>query len=247
MKQPKSYYPLLATLILLVFWELLSLLINKPFLPTPLEAIKGLFFLTLKEDLLKHLVISLFRILASGIISLIIALPLGIAMGLNQKVDAIVMPFISILYPLPKIVFLPIFIVLLGLGNAPKILIITLIIFFQILVVVRDSVKKIPHDYFISFYTMSQNKWQLIHHVILPSIRGDIATSLRISIGSAIAVLFFAETFVSYNGLGYLILDQMEARNYNTMYGAIIAMSLLGVIFYTLLEKLEKHYNKWQS
>lgn len=246
MKLKSYFYPLLATLILLLFWHLLALAIDKPFLPTPIRSINGLIKLSLGANLMSHLLISLFRILCSGVISLFLALPLGILMGLYQKVDALVMPFISILYPLPKIVFLPIFIVFLGLGNAPKILIITLIIFFQILVVVRDSVKKIPNDYFVSFYTMSQNKWQLIKHVILPSIRGDVATSLRISIGSAIAVLFFAETFVSYNGLGHLILDQMEARDYDTMYGAIIAMSLLGVILYSLLEKIEKHYNKWQ-
>lgn len=246
MKESKALYTLLATLSLLLLWSLAAFLINKPFLPSPVASIKGFFYLINEKNLLWHLMISLFRIFSSGALSLILALPLGLLMGLYEKADKMIMPYISILYPLPKIVFLPIFIVLLGLGNAPKILIITLIIFFQILVVVRDSVKKIPSDYFTSFYTLSQSKWQLVKHVILPSIRGDIATSLRITIGSAIAVLFFAETFVSYNGLGYLILDQMEARDYETMYGAIIAMSLLGVSLYSLLEKLEKHYNKWQ-
>lgn len=242
----KRRYALLATLVLIALWASFSMLLNKPFFPNPQASFLGLIELACQKNLAYHLFISTYRILASAFISVLLALPLGILMGRNIKVDSFLTPFISILYPLPKIVFLPIFIVLLGLGNAPKILIITLIIFFQILVVVRDSTKRIPNDYFISFYSISQSNIALIRHVILPSIAGDLITSLRISVGSAIAVLFFAETFVAYDGLGYLILYEMEARNYQTMYGAIIAMSLLGVLLYAILSKLERHYSKWQ-
>ena len=237
---------LLAGLLLICFWDIASLLLNQPFLPSPINSFLSLKTLVLEDKLLYHLLISFYRIVFSAILSLIFALPLGILMGLNRKIDAFILPLVSILYPLPKIVFLPIFIVLLGLGNAPKILIISLIVFFQILVVIRDSTIKIPSEYLTSFQTMSRKQALLIRHIILPSILGDLITSLRISVGSAIAVLFFAETFVSYDGLGYLILNEMEKRSYDSMYGAIIAMSLLGLLLYLFLEKLEKYYTKWK-
>ena len=246
MLKNKSLLTLLASLILIFIWFIASILIHKPFFPPPSSAFMGFILLITNEHLLFHFFISLYRILISALISLAIAVPLGILMGRKEGIDNFIMPFVSILYPLPKIVFLPIFIVLLGLGNAPKILIITLIITFQILVVVRDGVRKIPKEYFTSFLTLSSNQWAMTRHLILPCIRGDIITSLRISVGSAIAVLFFAETFVAYDGLGYVILYHMEARNYPLMYGAIIAMSILGISLYTLLSKCEKYYTKWQ-
>ena len=65
--------------------------------------------------------------------------------------------------------------------------------------------------------------------------------------GTAIAILFLAETFASQNGLGYYILDAMEKRDYGEMYGAIMAMGLLGLLFYEVVDFLEKKLIKWQK
>lgn len=235
----KSIYSLVSFIFIIAIWWGISLSIKKEFIPTPYEAILGFVKIFETENLVENFLISLYRILLSFGISLLIALPLGIAMGRLKWLDSLFSPVVNILYPIPKIVFLPIFVVFLGLGNAPKILIISLIVFFQILVIIRDSVKKIPENYIFSFKTMSKSKVDLIIHVIIPAIFPDIITSLRVSVGSAIAVLFFAETFAAKDGLGYVILDTMEARNYSQMYGGIIAMSILGISIYELLSIIE--------
>lgn len=235
-------YSLGAFIFLMAVWWGASLLVKQDFLPTPRQSWDGFLMLFQTENLTANFLISLERLLISFGIALALAVPLGIMMGRIKWLDQLLMPLVKILYPLPKIVFLPIFIVFLGLGNAPKILIITLIIFFQILVIVRDATKNIPNEYLFAFQTLSHSHLQLLRHVIFPAILPDIITSLRISVGSAIAVLFFAETFAAQNGLGYVILDTMEARNYAQMYGGIIAMSILGFIIYEFLTIIEHYF-----
>ena len=242
----RALHLLLAIFLLGVFWHLASMAVQKTFLPPPLAAIEGCVYLFKEKDLLTDMGISLWRLSLSMCLALALALPIGSLMGRLPWLDRILSPFVAILYPLPKVVFLPIFIVFLGLGNAPKILVITLIIFFQMLVVIRDGMAHVEKAYITSFYTLGGKKLALWWHVLLPATALDVVTALRISIGSAIAVLFFAETFAASGGLGDVILTAMEARNYPEMYGGILAMAILGLGAYGFLWLLEKRLLRWK-
>ena len=136
--------------------------------------------------------------------------------------------------------------VFLGLGNAPKVVLITLVVFFQLLVTVRDAARAVPYESLQVMYSLNASGWQIYRHLIWPSCLPDVLTSLRIALGTAIAILFLAETFASQNGLGYLILDSMEKRDYGEMYAAIIAMGLLGLLLYEVVDLLEKRFVKWR-
>ena len=135
----------------------------------------------------------------------------------------------------------------LGLGNTPKIVLITLVIFFQLLVTVRDAARAVPYQSLQVMHSLNASGWQIYRHLIWPSCLPEVLTSLRIALGTAIAILFLAETFASQNGLGYYILDAMEKRDYGEMYGAIMAMGLLGLLFYEVVDFLEKKLIKWQK
>ncbi|MFP5526900.1 ABC transporter permease [Peptococcus simiae] len=237
---------LLATLILLAGWHGLSLLIDKPFLPTPLESLLAFFDLAREGAMAKDFIISLMRVLAGTGLALIFALPLGLAMGRKKQLNRLLDPFISILYPVPKVVLLPIFVVLLGLGNAPKIFLIALIVFFQLLVVLRDAAAAVPAESLLAMRMLSASRIQAFRHLLLPWCLPDLLTALRVSMGTAVSVLFFAETFASFDGLGALILDGMERRDYAAMYGAIIALSLLGVFLYEMIGLAERRLCRWK-
>ncbi len=75
---------------------------------------------------------------------------------------------------------------------------------------------------------------------------GEILTALRISVGTAVAVLFFVETFGARRGLGYFIEDAWSRVAYQEMYAGILAMSLLGVLLYEALEQAEKRVCRWK-
>lgn len=236
-----------ATILLIVLWHGASILVAKPFLPPPLAAFKDFFKLFTAGVITGHFLISIYRVVISIFIAFIFAVPLGLLLGRHKKLDNIFAPLIYILYPLPKIVFLPILVVFLGLGNTPKIVLITIVIFFQLLVTVRDSARAVPYQSLQVMRSLNASNWQIYKHLIWPYCLPDVLTSLRIALGTAIAVLFLAETFASKNGLGYFILDAMEKRAFGEMYAGIIAMGLLGLLLYEIVDRIEKRFIKWQK
>lgn len=236
-----------ALVFLIAVWQAASMLLNKSFLPSPLTS-----FLAFKEalffgELASHFIISAKRILLSILLAAVLAVPIGLLMGRSSKADAVLGPLVYLLYPLPKVVFLPIIVVLLGLGTLPKIVLITLVIFFQIVVVTRDAARSIPMGSILSMRSLNASPWAMGLHLVIPYTLPKILTALRITLGTAIAILFFAETFASFDGLGYFILDGMETRNYADMYGGIIALALLGIILYWLVDLLEICFCRWQK
>lgn len=235
----------MAILFLLLLWQLCSMAINKPFLPTPYASVVSLAESIADGTVLNDFAVSTMRIVISLLISLLIGVPLGIIIGTNKNINRFLSPVIYVLYPLPKVVFLPIIVVLLGIGNLPKIVLIVLVIVFQIIVTTSDSAKSISNASLQSIKSLNANKLQIYRHLVFPYCLPSIYSALRISIGIAVAILFFAETFASTDGLGYFIMDSMQRRSYDLMYAGIIAMAFLGVILYEITALLERITCKW--
>ena len=133
---------LLAILALIVIWQLMSMLVNQPILPSPL--LVGVTFVNqlVNGSLLGHFLASLWRVLASTFLAIALAAPAGLVLGQSKRLNSIFSPVIYLLYPIPKVVLVPIVLLFFGIGNLPKIVIIFLILFFQILVLVRDQAGK---------------------------------------------------------------------------------------------------------
>lgn len=235
----------LAAVVLIVAWHFAAAAVNKPVLPTPLMAWQKFQYLWGKS-LWEHFLVSSWRILASLVISMVTAVPIGLALGRLEKIDRVLAPLVYLLYPIPKSVFLPLIIVFLGLGDTPKIFLITIILFFQILVAARDAARNVPQQSIYSMKSLGAGPWQIFRHVIWPASLPEVLTSLRISIGTAIAVLFLAESFASEQGLGYLIMSAWGRQEPGEMFAAIMAMALLGFAAYLLVDLLERVWCRWK-
>ena len=148
-------------------------------------------------------------------------------------------------YPVPKAVFLPVLLVLLGIGNMSIVALITLIVFFQILVTARDAARQIPSGSVTSVRSLGATRWQVFRHVVLPASMPDVFTALRISSGTAIAVLFFSESIAGQTGLGWYIYDAWGRIAYSEMFAGILAMALLGVVLYEIIESAERRVCRW--
>lgn len=238
---------IIGVLLVICFWQVGSMLLNKSFLPTPGAAGIAFWEQLAAGNLTEHFLVSSYRILVSIFLAILLGVPLGLLMGRSPKAAALLDPIVYLLYPLPKVVFLPIIVVLMGLGDGPKIFLITLVIFFQIAVVTRDAAKAIPKASIQSMQSLNANRLQMYQHLIIPYCLPEILTSLRITLGTAIAILFFAETFASFDGLGYFILEGMETRNYPEMYAGILALALLGLLLYAIVDIIENYFCRWQE
>lgn len=237
---------LFAIISLLILWQLASWLVNRPILPPPLIVIR-VFIDELGKGLMGHFLASLWRVIASTALAIAVAAPVGLVLGQSKQLNKIFSPLIYLVYPIPKVVFVPVVLLFLGLGDAPKIAIIFIILFFQILVLVRDQAANLRPELIQSVRSLGAGRRALYRYVYLPASLPAILTALRQSIGTAVAVLYIAELFATQKGLGYYIyLNGSTLFNYNAMYAGIIAMSILGLGLYFTVDWLEHILCPWQ-
>ena len=236
---------LYACAFLMLAWELTALAVRQPFLPAPWVVAQA-FVVELGRGLVGHFLSSLWRVVASTCLAVLLAAPAGLALGQSQRLDSLFSPLVYILYPIPKVVFVPILLLFFGLGDLPKIGIIFLILFFQIMVLVRDQAAAIRPELVLSVRSLGAGRRALFRYVYLPASLPAILTALRQSVGTAVAVLYVAETFATQRGLGYYIsLNQSTLFNYPAMYAGIIAMSLLGLGLYFAVDWVERRACPW--
>lgn len=229
---------------ILLAWEIFSIAIDLPIVPKPIDV-----FLTLgkifADEISIHAIHSIGRILAGLTIAIAIGFPIGVLLGRNSKLDRIFAPTIYLTYPIPKIALLPISMLLLGIGESSKIFLITLIIVFQILISVRDSTKKIPTEYFEPLISLGADRLEIFRSIIFPAVLPEFLTSIRISLATAISVLFFTETFGTEFGMGFYIFDAWQRIDYLEMYSGIVVLSLIGLAMFVLIDLIEKILVKW--
>lgn len=244
-KKIAFYDYLLVSIFLMAAWEALSLWLSKPFLPGPAASGKALFE-AFGQDLSGHLLASAIRVLVSLVAATLPAVPLGMLLGRSKKLDRLAAPVIYLTYPLPKIIFLPVILTLFGVGNLSKIFLISIIVFFQVLVTTRDAARQVNRSVVDSVVSLGANEWQVYRHVIYPACLPKILTALRIGLGTAIAVLFFSETIANQVGIGYYLMDAWGRFAWEEMFAGIIAMGAMGFAFYLLLDWMEKKLCPWQ-
>ena len=234
-----------AVVFVLAGWQVTAMLLNTPALPDPAEA--AVVFAEYAPAIAPSFGVSLYRLLVSLVIGVVLGAPVGLALGRSPRVDALFAPVLYILYPLPKIVLLPILLVLLGLADAPKVALISLTVFFQVVVVIRDAAKAIPQATVLSVRSLGGSRWDVWRHVVLPATLPELFTTLRVSSAVAIAVLFFAEAIAGSTGVGYFIMESWAMVNYPRMFAGIIALAVMGVAVYEAFDVAERRLTRWRK
>jgi ABC-type nitrate/sulfonate/bicarbonate transport system permease component len=237
---------LLAAVALLIIWQVAAWIVNLPILPQPLDVLL-VFFREVQKDMLIHFGVSLWRVTAGMVLSVLVAAPLGLAIGGSKRLNRFFSPFIYLLYPIPKVVLVPVVILFLGIGDTAKIAILFLILFFQILVLVRDQASGLAPQLIQSLQSLGAGRRALFRFVYLPASLPAILTALRQSIGTAVAVLYITELSATKYGLGYYIYYKGSTLlDYPAMYAGVIAMSLMGLGMYFTVDWLERKWCQWK-
>lgn len=235
---------LYGSLIVLFAWYLLHYGVRSAVIPSPHATIVN-FFQIFPTVLAPHMLVSLYRIVVAIAISLIVGVAIGLWIGVSKRAEELISPIIYILYPLPKIAFLPILMILFGLGDTPKIILIIIIIIFQIILAARDGVQEIPRELLMSVKSLGLTERQIYRHLLLPAILPQTFTALRISIGVSIAVLFFGENFATSYGIGYFIMNSWIMINYLEMFSGIVALGIMGILLFRCVDYVEAIMCRW--
>lgn len=233
-----------GTVFVIALWWVLALAIGSPALPTPDATWPAL--VDNFARIMPEFWTSLGRIAFSMLIGTVLGVPAGLWIGRSRRGDQIFGPVLYVLYPVPKIVFLPVLFILFGLGGQAKVILIAIAIFFQMVVTMRDAAKNVPQGVVVSLRSLGATKGQILREVVLPASLPDLFTALRITTGTAVAVLFIAESMAGSSGLGYYIMHAWSLLEYEQMFAGIIAMAVLGVVIYEVFEILEYRLTKWR-
>jgi NitT/TauT family transport system permease protein len=193
-----------------------------------------------------HALASLGRVGAALFFALLTAAPTGVALGRVRRLDWLFSPMAYVLYPVPKIALLPVLMLLFGLGNLSKVIIVFIVLYFQVLVSTRDSAREIPPQYFLSFKSLGANRAQTLRYVVWPSLLPGLLSSLRVGTGTALAVLFFAETFGTTRGLGWFVMESWMRMSYVDMFAGILSLGLVGLCLFLAIDGAERKLCRWQ-
>jgi len=236
---------LYSFLFVIILWYAVSLILKLPIIPSPFAVFINIVEI-FKSKIEIHLLYSLGRIMEGIVISILLGVPLGFLMGYFEKIDKLLSPLVYFTYPVPKIALLPIIMLLFGLGEASKLIMIVLIIIFQIIITSRDAVKAIPEETFRSLRSLGANKLHLFTEIIAPATLSEVLTASRLAVGTAISILFFTETFGTEYGMGYFIMDSWMRVNYLDMYSGIVILSFMGYFIFTSIDIAENHFCSWR-
>ncbi|MBR6343731.1 MAG: ABC transporter permease [Selenomonadaceae bacterium] len=235
---------LIGACALLALWYLIAQAAELPILPSPervAERLAGIFL----SDIAVHGAYSLWRITAGLCLAILIGFPLGMIMGYFPKADRYLAPIVYLTYPIPKIALLPILMLLAGLGELSKILMIFLIIVFQVVVAVRDGIHAIPKEIYEPLVSLGASFGEIFREILWPASLPKFLTAVRVAMATAISVLFFTETFGTQYGIGYFIMDAWLRVNYLDMYAGIIVLSGIGLLLFGLLDFVEYQTCRW--
>ncbi|MFC4278269.1 ABC transporter permease [Achromobacter aloeverae] len=179
----------------------------------------------------QHIGISLARALSAFALSVVIGVPLGLSMGLNATLAALLDPFVQFLRPLPKIALIPLAIVWLGIDEASKFFLIFISTFLNILVGAAAAVQGVAQGHIRVARTLGLTRRQVFWHVVFPHCAADLFTTIRLSIGIGWTSLVAAELVASTSGVGWMIVN---AGAYLRTDVVLIGILILGVTGYLL-------------
>ncbi|PKM49371.1 MAG: ABC transporter permease [Firmicutes bacterium HGW-Firmicutes-7] len=233
-------------IIINLLWYGLSIFMNLRVLPTPFMVYQKISLLY-TDKIYQHILVSLYRVLSGLGIAMILGIGIGLLIAYSGWWNKLLNPLIYFTYPIPKTVLLPILMLLFGLGDSSKITLIVLIIIFQVIVSARDAVQGISQETYAFIHSLGASKYQIFIHVTLPAILPELLTNLRLSVGTALSILFFAEAYGTHYGIGYYILDAWSRMDYISMYLGVVTISLVGFALFIAVDLLEESVCKWKQ
>jgi len=245
-----SYFWLFASpLSALLLWEACTRggLLDARFFPAPSSIFYYLIFVSPGEGLLTDISASLYRIFWGYLAGCASGIALGVTMGLNATVRAIFYPLVALLYPIPKIAILPLIMLVFGIGETSKIVVVAIGSFFLVLINTLhgvDNVAKIYHDV-ARVYRIK--KACFIWRVILPGSLPAIFTGLKLAIGYSLVIVVAAEFSGADAGIGYLIWQSWETFSIKAMYAGIFVIGAIGLVFSLTLNFIERRLTPWRE
>ncbi|MFT8314361.1 MAG: ABC transporter permease [Clostridium sp.] len=239
----------LTPIVIVILWEIFSDkgFINPSILPSPIIIWDTLVQMAQSGELLKHLVVSLLRVLKGYAIGCILGISIGTLMGLIRKFERSIVLLIGLLRPIPVIAWVPMLILWLGIGEISKVTVIAIGTFWPVLLNTVHGIVSTNKKYLEVGEILEKNKTTVLLKIIFPSAMPSIFTGLRIGIGSAWMSVVGAELIAASSGIGYLISYARELSQPDVMIVGVISIGIIGLLIDTLIKIIQKRILRWNA
>lgn len=237
----------ITPLLLLLVWQALDAthVIDHRFFPSPIHILTDLIHL-IRDGRLEHdLFLTLTRMLLGYLLGALTGAILGLVLGLSLLLRRALYPLLAALYPIPVIAIFPLVMLVFGLGNLSKIITVAVSVFFLVLFNTMTGVLTIPRIYKEVGRSFQINRIRFIWKIALPGALPNLFTGLRLGIGVALIVIIAVEFVAANHGLGHLIWQSWQTFAVGKMFAGLLVTALLGFLFTTLVDWLEKKLVPW--
>jgi len=226
---------ILSFVVIITLWSVGAVLIDNPlFLPSLPRVGNAWIDMVQHQHFLGDVGWSAFRIIAGFLIAAAMAVPLGLLMGSFEVVRSFFQLPINAIRYMPASAFIPLLIVLQGLGEQEKLTVIWIGVFFQLVLMVMDIAHRVPDEMLNVAYTLGASRWKVFYKVFLPATFPEVVDALRITMGWAWTYLIVAEIVSAERGIGSFILIAERFLRTDRIIAAIITIGVLGLITDTI-------------
>jgi NitT/TauT family transport system permease protein len=239
---------IVSPLALLLLWDVLVRLgvIDARFFPAPSTVATTLWAMTKSGELWLNTEASLVRLFWGFLVGGIPALGLGIAMGLSPLLRAIVEPLIAATYPIPKSAIMPLILLIFGLGEASKIAMVAIGVFFPVAMNAVTGVLEINKIYLDVGRNYQASRWQVFRTIALPGALPFIMTGIKLGVGLGLILIAISEMLGAKSGLGYLIWNAKDWSNVAQVICGMLAISATVLVLDSALRSIEHRFIPWQ-
>lgn len=217
------------------------------FVPTPLAVLKAAGGLMLDRDIYWHFGVTFLEAAVGMAIAAILGIALGISVGSNRAATEFFSPIIIALYSVPKIIFLPVFLIIFGTGWAPKISNAAFHALFPIALNSLVGMREVNRLHLKVARSMFATRWQAIRQVILPSMVLPVFAGVRLALGLSVLGALLAELFESRAGIGYVVTQFYSRGLIAEMVAMIVLMFVLILLINGVMQKVENSLSRWRT
>jgi ABC-type nitrate/sulfonate/bicarbonate transport system permease component len=236
----------IIVLILLV-WEIAARRWMDPMFVSPPSRIVGAFPALLgTEGVPAALRLTLFELAVAFAISVAIGLPVGLAIGLQPFARRSLMPIVLLVYGLPQITILPLFILSLGIGPASKIAFGVTHGIFPIVITVVAGVQNLKPILLVSARSMGASRWQVLRWVIFPHMIPSFFAGMRLGMSGVLLGVLLAELYVSTAGIGYFTTMFTENFDPTKLFGLIAILATMAIVLNEVIRRGEIRFSRWR-
>lgn len=253
MKRPwyrsEARWSALGAACLVLLWELSARAgwVSALYFPSPSFILETLYRMLVHGDLVHNTVITLERMIAALVTGCLPAIALGLAMGWSSRLRRALDPVIAAVHPIPKIAIFPLLLVVFGIGDLSKTLVVALGAFFPMLLSVMAGVQQINPSLYEVVENYGSNRFNVFRHVVLPGSMPMMMTGARLALNLALVVTIAVELLASNDGLGSVVWRAWQTFRVEELWAGLIVISLLGVGMSQGLLRLSRFLIPWQQ